>query len=81
MIARQHLDFTLCDHGSTDILLAIELDDRSHELARRKNRDAFLNNALSAAGIPLLRFRAAARYDAVAIASAIDAAIGRPPGK
>jgi hypothetical protein len=75
LIARQHLDFVLCDYGSTDILLAIELDDRSHELTRRKNRDAFLNGALSAAGIPLVRFRASARYDPFTIANAIDQAL------
>lgn len=72
MIARQHLDFVLCDHSSTDILLAIELDDRSHQLARRKRRDAFLNEALSSARIPLLRIQAAARYDASSINQAIE---------
>lgn len=77
MIARQHLDFILCDHGSTDILLAIELDDRSHELARRKRRDLFLNEALFVAGIPLLRFRASSRYDIDVLANAIDTALAR----
>jgi hypothetical protein len=75
MIARHHLDFVLCDHGSTDIRLAIELDDRSHDLAVRKRRDVFVNEALSAAGIRLLRVQAAARYDANVLADAIARAL------
>jgi hypothetical protein len=71
MIARQHLDFVLCDWRSTDILLVIELDDRTHSAPRRRARDAFLNEALFAAGVPLLRFRAEARYDAASIADKI----------
>jgi hypothetical protein len=75
MIARHHLDFVLCDHRSTGIRLAIELDDRSHDRANRKQRDVFVNRALAAAGVPLLRIRAAARYDPVAIGETIDNAL------
>lgn len=75
MIARQHLDFVLCHWRSTDILLTIELDDRSHKLIRRKRRDAFLNKALLAAKIPLVRFQAAARYNPKAIAETIGIAM------
>ncbi|MBX9787495.1 MAG: DUF2726 domain-containing protein [Pirellulales bacterium] len=77
LIARQHLDFVLCDWRSTNILLAIELDDRSHQLDHRKRRDAFLDQALSAAGIVLLRFQAAARYDAESLARTIEASLTR----
>jgi hypothetical protein len=75
LIARQHLDFVLCDPSSTEFLLAIELDDKSHALHRRKQRDTFVNKALAAAGITLIRFRAAARYDSTAISSAIENAL------
>jgi hypothetical protein len=75
MIARQHLDFVLCDRETTDVLLAIELDDRSHRKLARKRRDRFLTGALNAAGIPLLRVRAAARYDSRELAAMIDEAI------
>lgn len=75
LIARQHLDFVLCDWRTTEILLAIELDDRSHELARRRARDGFVNEALAAAGIPLVRFRAASRYDSSEMAAALLAAM------
>lgn len=78
LIARQHIDFVLCDWKTTEILVAVELDDRSHELARRRRRDKFLNDALGAAGIPLVRFRAAARYDAAVVAAALRTALRRP---
>ena len=78
MIARHHVDFVLCDHQTTFIRLAIELDDRSHERARRKDRDAFINQALTAAGVPLLRIQAAARYDSDLIRAAVTDAIMAP---
>lgn len=61
-VARHHLDFVLCDQRTTAILAAIELDDRSHAEERRRQRDKFLDDAFAAAKIPLLRFRAKARY-------------------
>lgn len=79
LIARQHLDFVLCDWRTTKILLAIELDDRSHNLARRRQRDEFVDQALAAAGIGLVRFRAAARYDPAAITAAIEVVIDFGP--
>jgi hypothetical protein len=75
MIARHHLDFVLCDHRSTEIRLAIELDDRSHDRASRRKRDDFVNQALAAAGVPLLRIQAAARYDSHSISEVIDKAV------
>jgi hypothetical protein len=72
MVARHHLDFVLCDYGTTHILAAIELDDKSHEREQRQHRDAFLNEAFAAADIPLIRFRAAARYCARDITDEID---------
>jgi hypothetical protein len=68
----------LCDWKTTEILLAVELDDRSHQLAHRRRRDTFLNDALSAAGIPLVRFQAASRYDAAVLAAELRAALMRP---
>jgi F0F1-type ATP synthase assembly protein I len=39
------------------MILAIELDDRSHDRTSRRHRDAFLNKALAAVGIPWGRVR------------------------
>jgi hypothetical protein len=63
LIAQKHIDFILCDPATTRIVLAIELDDRSHAHPKRKARDLFVDRALAAAGVPLLRVPAAAIYD------------------
>lgn len=74
-IARQHVDFVLCDYRTTEVVVAIELDDKSHARQSRRRRDRFLDETLSAAEIPLLRVRAAARYEVETIRSAIAEAI------
>ncbi|RIK66078.1 MAG: hypothetical protein DCC65_10665 [Planctomycetota bacterium] len=61
-ISQKHLDFVLCDPTTTQVVMAVELDDRSHEQAGRRRRDAFVNQVLAAAGVRLIRFRAAYRY-------------------
>lgn len=78
LIATHHLDFVLCDHRSARILLAIELDDRSHDKPKRKRRDTFINDALSAAGIPLLRIQAAAKYDPDRVRQEIEHHLAAP---
>lgn len=75
MIARHHVDFVICDYRTMNVLAAIELDDRSHARASRKRRDQFLDEALSAAGVPLLRVRAASWYDRDAVQSLINRAL------
>lgn len=73
MIARHHVDFVLCDYRTLDVLAAIELDDRSHNNTGRRRRDAFLKEALAASEIPLIRIRAAARYDVQEVGEMITA--------
>jgi hypothetical protein len=70
-ISQKHLDFVIADAASTAILLAIELDDKSHKRADRQVRDDFLERALAAAKIPLVRVPAAPNYDARALAAVI----------
>lgn len=62
-ISSKHIDFVLINAQSTEITLCIELDDRSHERGDRKRRDAFVNNALNAADVPLLRVPTSRHYD------------------
>lgn len=61
-ISAKHLDFILCDPQSCAVKLAIELDDASHDSAKRQARDTFLDAACQSAGLPLLRIRAARGY-------------------
>lgn len=63
-IQQKHIDFVLCDTRQIAPILAIELDDRSHEREDRKARDRFVEEALETAGLPLLRVRAAQSYSA-----------------
>ncbi len=76
-IAQKHLDFVLYDPRTTEIVLAIELDDRSHARPERRDRDAFVDEVLAACGVVLLRVRAAANYDVAAIQSRIEAPLRR----
>jgi hypothetical protein len=61
-IQSKHLDFIVCDPDNLSVLFVLELDDNTHEQARRKDRDAFVASALTAAGIPLHRFPARRAY-------------------
>jgi hypothetical protein len=76
LISAKQLDFVLCEPETTRIVLAIELDDPTHQLADRSERDRFLNNAMGAAGVPLLRVPTAPRYDEAGLRIAISQAIG-----
>src|SRR5205085_8761548 len=70
-ISQKHLDFVIADAASTAILLAIELDDQTHKRTDRAARDDFLDRAMTAAKVPLLRIVAAPTYDARALGAII----------
>ena len=74
-ISQKHIDFVLIDATTTDIRLAIELDDRTHQRADRRDRDIFVDRALETAGVPILRVPAAARYDLAELRSELHAAL------
>lgn len=54
-LVAKHIDFLVIDAETTHPVLAIELDDRSHEAPARQTRDQFVNAAFQQAGVPLLR--------------------------
>jgi len=62
-IKAKHLDFVACDPSDMSVKFAIELDDSSHKQTKRMERDAFLNDAMQSAGIPLHRFAVKREYD------------------
>ncbi len=74
LIAQKHLDFVLCDPETLRIVLAFEVDDRTHERPDRRLRDLFVDRAMAAAGVPLVRVRAAATYSPRAIERLLSAA-------
>jgi hypothetical protein len=61
-ISSKHVDFVLCHRGSLDTVAVVELDDSSHERARTRARDQFVDSALKQAGIPVLRIPAQRGY-------------------
>ena len=61
-ISSKHLDFVIFEHATSRILLGVELDDSSHTHPDRIARDKFVNQALAAAGVPLLRVQVARSY-------------------
>lgn len=51
------VDFLLCSKETLRPLIAIELDDYTHEFIRRKERDSFVEEVLENADIWLVRFK------------------------
>lgn len=74
-IHAKHIDFLLCDPESLEIVLAIELDDATHQRADRQERDEFVNAAFECCGLPLLRVPVAKDYDVDELRQAIDVEI------
>jgi very-short-patch-repair endonuclease len=77
-IQSKHIDFVLCKPRDLSVQFVVELDDSSHQAPRRQARDEFLDDALKAAGIPLLHFRAQRTYSVPDIREALSAAIPNP---
>lgn len=61
-INRKHVDFLMCDAKTMKPVLGIELDDRSHQHQRRKERDAFVDEVFRTAQLPLARVPASMTY-------------------
>lgn len=61
-IDRKRVDFVLCNPQTLKPVLVIELDDQSHQQARRQTRDNFVEKALEAAKIPIMRVKAQSMY-------------------
>ena len=70
-VAQRSVDFLLCDPATLKPLLAIELDEPSHERADRRARDAEVNALLAAAGLKALRLPTGRAYDTRQLAEAV----------
>jgi len=55
-VSQKHVDFLVASRKTLEVLMAIELDDRSHRISDRQKRDELLNAVFLQAGIPLIRF-------------------------
>jgi Protein of unknown function (DUF2726) len=61
-VMAKSVDFVVCDVLTLDPVAAIEVDDRSHLLPERRNRDAFVNAVFAEIGLPLVRVTARRTY-------------------
>jgi hypothetical protein len=78
-ISAKHADFVVCDPQTFRIVGVIELDDRSHRASKRQVRDQFMDSALGAASIPVLRVPVQRSYSASTLREQADAAFSFPP--
>ena len=58
------IDFVICEAESLDPVAAIEVDDRTHLLPARRERDACVNAVFDDIGVPLIRVAAQRSYGA-----------------
>lgn len=72
----KHIDFVICDWETMEVKLAIELEDYSKRRTDRRARDRFVNSALTAAGLPLLRVKMDDKYETSAVRKDIEEALG-----
>jgi hypothetical protein len=79
-VNQKHLDFVVFEANPTRIVCGVELDDSSHDTDKSKARDGFVEAVCGAAGMPLLRVRAAASYSPDQIAGQLRAAAGLRAG-
>ena len=76
-IAQKELDFVLLRPGMSYVVAAVELDDKTHDLPERQERDAFLDAAFATAGVPLIRFKAQARYEVHEVRREVERVLAR----
>jgi len=68
-IRRKHVDFLLCDSITMHPLVAIELDDKSHEREDRQERDKFVDGVFKASGLALIHIPVKKAYVTSELAS------------
>ena len=62
-IDRKHVDFLVCHPTTMQPLFGIELDDSSHQLPNRQQRDADVEAVFETAGLPLVRIPVRRSYN------------------
>ncbi len=78
-VMAKSVDFVICDVLTLDPVAAIEVDDRSHLLPERRDRDAFVNAVFAEIGLPLLRVKAQRSYSVAELRALCARADLSPP--
>ena len=74
-VSSKHVDFVLCDATTFRPVLAVELDDRSHRRAERRNRDVLVDQIFRTMGLGVYRQWVRRSYDPAAIARGLEDAL------
>jgi uncharacterized protein DUF2726 len=61
-VRSKHIDFVICDLLFRPVV-AVELDDKSHLLPHRRERDEVVDRLFAAVDLPLARFSVRSRYN------------------
>lgn len=76
-IRAKHIDFVICDKYIISPLLAIELDDSTHNRTDRKRRDDFVDEAFKVAQLPILHVKSSSQYNSELLLKQIHEGINR----
>lgn len=69
---RKHVDFVIANRKSLAPIVAIELDDRSHNSRTRRERDKYVNSVFSIVKLPLLRIQTLKKIDGDRLRNIVD---------
>lgn len=78
-VQQRHVDFVLINKKTTAIVAVVELDDKTHLTEEQQAKDAYLGDALFAAGVPLLRVPIYRRYNPTKLRILLLGALKRHP--
>jgi hypothetical protein len=76
-ITSKHVDFAICDPRTLQVVGVIELDDASHSGLQRQRADNFVDGALAAAGVPIVRIPAQRGYSPAEIREQVPVLLRR----
>jgi hypothetical protein len=71
-IQQKRVDFVLCDPQTLQPAVVVELDDSSHRRPDRRDRDAFVDQAMNCAGLPILHVPARTSYSPAELATELE---------
>jgi len=78
-INRKSVDFVFCEKDGLRTALVVELDDKTHLMPDRVERDAFVNDVMEAAIISIVHLHSADLHDQELIRRQIDAGLAPKP--
>jgi hypothetical protein len=74
-IDRRHVDFVLCHPRTFKPMVAVELDDSTHDRPDRRRKDAFLDEVFRVMGMKLVRQRVRLTYSVAEVTQRIEVAL------